>query len=530
MTEHDKDQPPVPARRRFLRDTAGLTVAGLGACTLAPGVAQAAAPAADADSAVDPAAALEAQTNRILRWAGPTPGKWVKPRNGIDHDVVIVGGGQSGLAIGYGLRRKGIERVEIIERSGPGEAGIWRSIARMKQLRTPKTMSGPEQGNVALGFRAWFETLNGPAAFDALDRIPRLVWADYLRWFETVTQARVRYKTRLLSIEPNGESLRLTIEEDGARRTATTRKLVLANGFAGAGGPNVPPVLRDLPSKVWAHSAQPIDFDALARKVVAVIGAGSSAFDVAATALEHGASEVHMFSRDPYINYVPAPPRPGAAAPVQDRGHATVTELYGDLPDDVRWRNFVSGERRVASVPLDSLQRAVAFPNFHLHLNSNWTAAAVDRSGRVAARVGGKTHRFDFVLAGTGYRIDLSAQPELASVHRSIALWRDRYRPSPGEESAAGALYPYLGPAFEFTPLDGSGADYLRNIHCFNLAASLSFGLPVGDIPSTVDHPRLVSAIEKDLFLADVDTEANRRYLQAPVAAPDTSAYEKALA
>jgi len=529
VTEHDKEQPPVPARRRFLRGTAGLTVAGLGAGTLVPNVAGAAAPAADADGVVCPDATLEAQTNRVLRWAGPAPGKWVKSRDGIEHDVVIVGGGQSGLAIGHGLRRKGIERVEIIDRSDPGEAGIWRSIARMKQLRTPKTMAGPKQGNTALGFRAWYETLNGPAAFDALDRIPRLVWADYLRWFETVTQARVRYRTRLLSIEPHGESLRLTIEEDGVRRSATTRKLVLANGFAGAGGPNTPPVLRELPSKVWAHSAQAIDFDAMARKVVAVIGAGSSAFDMAATALEHGASEVHMFSRDPYVNYAPAPPRAAAATPPPDRGHATLTELYGDLPDDVRWRNFVSGERRVASVPLDSLQRAVAFRNFHLHLNSNWTAATVDRSGKVAARVAGKTRRFDFVIAGTGYRIDLSAQPELAGVHRSIALWRDRYRPGPGEESAAGGLYPYLGPAFEFIPLEGSDAGYLRNIHCFNLAASLSFGLPVGDIPSTVDHPRLVSAIQKDLFLADVDTEANRRYLQAPAVAPDNSAYEKAV-
>ncbi len=32
-----------------------------------------------------------------------------------------------------------------------------------------------------------------------------------------------------------------------------------------------------------------------------------------------------------------------------------------------------------------------------------------------------------------------------------------------------------------------------RNIHCFNLAATSSFGVPVGDIPSAVDHPRSIA-------------------------------------
>jgi len=53
----------------------------------------------------------------------------------------------------------------------------------------------------------------------------------------------------------------------------------------------IPEPLRHLPSSLCAHAAQPIDFDHLRGKQVAVIGAGASAFDNAATALEAGAAE-----------------------------------------------------------------------------------------------------------------------------------------------------------------------------------------------------------------------------------------------
>jgi cation diffusion facilitator CzcD-associated flavoprotein CzcO len=197
----------------------------------------------------DAAATLDAQTRHVFRWAGRDPADWVRPRAGVDHNVVIVGGGQSGVAIAYGLRRKGVGRVEVIDQAEAGQAGIWRTIARMHQLRTPKNLAGPELGNPALGFRAWYETLNGPDAFDALDRIPRLAWADYLAWFQQTTGTTVRYRTRLLEIEPQGDVLRLHLESEGVRRVETTRKLVLANGYAGAGGPNVPDS-RALPTTV----------------------------------------------------------------------------------------------------------------------------------------------------------------------------------------------------------------------------------------------------------------------------------------
>jgi len=45
---------------------------------------------------------------RALRLHAARPDNWVPERSGIDHDVVVVGGGQSGAAIAFALRRAGI--------------------------------------------------------------------------------------------------------------------------------------------------------------------------------------------------------------------------------------------------------------------------------------------------------------------------------------------------------------------------------------------------------------------------------------
>jgi cation diffusion facilitator CzcD-associated flavoprotein CzcO len=529
-TETDRTPPSRIDRRRFFHGAAALTVSSLGAPAALAQVSpssSAAAPAAKATSEQ-----LEAQTRRALRWAGPAPADWVRARAGVDHNVVIVGGGQSGVAIAYGLRRKGVGRVDVIDQAAAGQAGIWRTIARMHQLRTPKTMQGPEGSNVALGFRAWFETQNGPEAFDALDRIPRLAWADYLTWFQQTTDTKVRYGTRLLEIEPQGDVLRLHLETEGAQRVETTRKLVLANGYAGAGGPNVPAFIRALPTNMWTHTTGRLPVETFKGKVIAVVGAGSSAFDAAGVALEAGAAEVHLFSRRAYIDYqAPAPTTPPAqpAAPPPDRGHANMLELTYELPDVVRWRNYLAGERRVASVPLDSLQRAVAFKGFRIHLNTSLENVAMASNGKITAKAGKKAMRFDHLIAGTGYRVDLPLQPELKRIHEHIALWRDRFKPGPGEESEAAASRPYLGAGFEFLPRAATGTEYLRNIHCFNLAAQLSFGIPVGDVPSTVDHPRLVSAIARDLYVENIDIDANKRFTNLPQVAPSSAPYERAV-
>jgi cation diffusion facilitator CzcD-associated flavoprotein CzcO len=293
----------------------------------------------------------------------------------------------------------------------------------------------------------------------------------------------------------------------------------------------VPAFIRALPANAWTHTTGDIPFAKMKGQVVGVVGAGSSAFDAAAVALESGAGEVHIFSRRSYIDYQgqPAGVAPPPPAPPPDRGYGNMLELSYELPEVVRWRNFLLGDRRVASVPLDSIQRAVAFKNFHIHLDSSLTDVSALGNGKVAGRVGSQRFRFDHLIAATGYRIDLAAQPELARIHEAIALWGDRFTPGPGEESEAGASHPYLGAGLEFLPRNGTDAPYLRNIHCFNLAGALSYGIPVGDVPSVVDQPRLVGAIARDLYVEGVDVAQHKRFIDAPLTAPSSAPYESAV-
>lgn len=506
-------------RRGVFRGAA--TLGGLSAAGLLLPAGAFRAQAAELRQSPETANALAEQTRKALRWAGPAPAEWVAPRAGVDHNVVVVGGGQTGVSISYWLGRKGVGQILTIDQAEPGQAGIWRTIARMRQLNSPKNASGPGQNNAALSFRGWYETINGPGAFDALDHVPRLIWADYLAWFQQVTDTQVRYRTRLLEIEPVGDILRLHLETEGVRRTETTRKLVLATGYLGGGGPNVPGIVRALPAHLWTHTSSPIAPKALTGKAVAVLGAGASAFDAAGAALEDGAAEVRLFSRDAFINYRSTPPPPNST-PILGLNYA--------LPDDVRWRNQLLRNRTVATVLPDELDRVVNSDRFYLHVNSPWSGAAVAGNGKVSVQSLGKTYQFDHVIAGTGYRTDVSTLPELSRIHGSIALWRDRYKPAPGEENIVGGYYPYLGAGFQFQPREGTGAGYLRHIYCFNPAARLSFDHSVSDVASNTLQPVLISAIAQDLFAEGIDVAASKRVLDAgPPPPPDPAAYQRAI-
>jgi hypothetical protein len=111
----------------------------------------------------------------------------------------------------------------------------------------------------------------------------------------------------------------------------------------------------------------------------------------------------------------------------------------------------------------------------------------------------------DFVICGTGVTVDHRLRPELAHFHDSIATWGDRYRPPPGEENERLARYPYLSPGYAFTERVPGAAPHLADIHCFNFAATLSFGPSGAAIrPMKYMVPKLVRSITRDLFRADI--------------------------
>ncbi|UGY17377.1 SidA/IucD/PvdA family monooxygenase [Bradyrhizobium septentrionale] len=344
-------------------------------------------------------------------------------------------------------------------------------------------------------------TRHGAAAYDALDRILRLDWAAYLDWYRKVTGVVVRYGTRLVRIEPAGDHLRLHLEQGGRTTVETTRKLVLATGFVGSGGAHIPEALRSLPKQFHAHTSEKIDFRALRGRSVAVVGSAASAFDAAAVALEAGARDVHLYARRETLASLPV---------IRIRGYPGAYDNYGALPDAVRWQQAIRFRRAGSTPPADAIARAVAFPNFHLHLGAPWQAVRQEGGRAVAVTPQGE-FAFDFAIAGTGYAVNLGAQTELRDFADEILLWRDRFTPRDDERDGALAAYPYLGLGHEYLEKRPGRAPFLKDIHVFNPAAFVSFGLPVGDVPSfRRDIPAVVARISRDLFLDDLPAHEAR--------------------
>ncbi|WP_439393875.1 FAD-dependent oxidoreductase [Bradyrhizobium sp. PMVTL-01] len=452
---------------------------------------------------------IDAVARETLRLIGPDPQNWVPDRHGVDHNVAIIGGGQSGSAFAFALRRAGIGRVTVIDAAqDAASSGPWLSSARMHRLRTPKSLPGPELGLPGLSFQAWYEARNGAAAYEAIDRISRIDWAAYLDWYRKTLGIEVRYRTKLLRIEPAADHLRLHLDVAGEARTETARKIILASGFPSNGGPSVPDVLsRNLPKQLYAHTLEAIDFGKLRDKSVAVLGSAASAFDAAAVALEAGAREVHLFARRDKIASEPV---------IRTRGYPGAYDNYGALPDAVRWHQAIRFRRAGSTPPPDAIVCAVKFPNFHLHLGAPWTSAKPFGRRLLATTPQGDI-AFDFVIAGTGYQVDLAKRAELAGFADAILLWRDRYTPNADEQDETLGAHPYLGAGHEFMEKEPGRAPHLRNIHVFNPAAFVSFGLPIGDVPSFKrDIPGVVARISRDLFLDDLPAHEAR--INGPIA------------
>lgn len=450
----------------------------------------------------DVADKADAQALKALSQLGAYPDNWVPAQVGIDHDVAIIGGGHTGSTFAFALRRVGISHFTVIDAAeNEAQSGVWLTRARMKKLRTPKALPGPELGVPALSFRAWYEANHGEEAYAAIGNIPRTDWAAYLDWYRRILAIPVRYRTRLREIEPADGHFRLHLTENGVDKVETARKIILGNGVAGNGAPYVPAALTGLPPELYAHTAHAIDFDALKGKTVAVIGGAASAFDAAAVALETGSAQVHLFARRPEIAAIPV---------IRPRIYPGAVANYHELPDADRWQlariYYLAG----STPPPDAIERVARLANFHLHLNAPWSAAHAD-NGQVVAIVGPQRLHFDFVIAGTGYAVDLRARPELARFADRVALWSDRYTPPDGEADESLARHPYLGAGYEYAEKVAGTAPFLKNIHVFNPAAFVSFGLPVGDVPSIpYGVPRIVRRISRDLFLADLDAHRLR--------------------
>lgn len=198
------------------------------------------------------------------------------------HAVVVVGGGQAGLSVGYHLQRLGVPFVILDARARVGDA--WRDRWDSLYLFTPRRYDG----------------LDGlPFPGVANDFPTKDEMADYLEAYATRFNLPVRTNTRVDRLTRDGDTY--TLEAGGKR--LTTKHVVVAMssyqrgitpGFAG----QLDPAITHLHSVDYLRPSQ------LPAGDVLVVGAGNSGAEIAVD-LARAGRRVWMSGRD--VGQIPFP-------------------------------------------------------------------------------------------------------------------------------------------------------------------------------------------------------------------------------
>jgi len=444
----------------------------------------------------DGLAAHEAAVVRDLALLGLPPAVWTAEPPGPDGapmaDVLVVGAGMLGIAAAAAARFKGIGRVVVLDRAAPGREGPWMTHARMEFLRSPKHLPGPCLGIPSLTFRAWFEARYGATAWEGLYKVLNPDWQDYLGWLQNVLGLGVRHGVEVARLRPHAGHVEAVLE-DGTSLHA--RRVVLATGRGGAGGLSMPDIVDpDLFPDRAVHSNGEYDIGRVQGRRVAVLGAGNSAWDHAAAALEAGALRVDMFARRTVLPQVN-----------KGRGSANVGffEGWAAWPPEKRWELLVYMHDLQSPPPHESVLRALKQPNLHVHLGM--PVRAIRRvSDGVSIETEAGVREADLLILGTGYAVDLAREPALAELLPHIALWADRYAPPPDLERTELGRFPWLGDDFSLTEREPGACPALSRVHLFNHGAAASVGQIASDIPGVnIAAQRLASHLAQHFARED---------------------------
>jgi putative flavoprotein involved in K+ transport len=183
----------------------------------------------------------------------------LQPQSGALLDVVVIGGGQAGLAMAWHLEQQGL-RFVVLD-AGPEVGHVWR--------------------------RRWDSlTLFTPAQYDALPGMPfpapadtyptKDPVADYLRAYADAFELPVRLDARVAHLSRTGHGF----EVRTANQTFSALQVVVATGPFQV--PFVPPAADSLdPSVTQVHSADYRNAQALPDGPVLVVGGGNSGLQIA---------------------------------------------------------------------------------------------------------------------------------------------------------------------------------------------------------------------------------------------------------
>ncbi|WP_020099335.1 NAD(P)/FAD-dependent oxidoreductase [Mycobacterium sp. 360MFTsu5.1] len=194
--------------------------------------------------------------------------------------VLVIGGGQGGIALGARLRQLGVPSIVVDKHERPGDQ--WRKRYKSLCLHDP----------------VWYDHLpylpfpaNWPV-FAPKDKV-----GDWLEFYTKVMEVPYWSRTECVSATYDSASGRWTVEvnRDGERLTLHPTQLVLATGMSGK--PSVPTLPgQDIFAGEQHHSSQHPGPDRYVGKKVVVVGSNNSAHDICKALYENGV-DVTMLQR-----------------------------------------------------------------------------------------------------------------------------------------------------------------------------------------------------------------------------------------
>ncbi len=197
--------------------------------------------------------------------------------------VVIIGGGQGGIALGARLKRLGAPTIIVDKNPRPGDS--WRNRYRSLVLHDP----------------VWYDHLpyipfpDHWPVFSPKDKI-----GDWLEMYVKVMELDYWNSTECLkaSFDPAASEWTVTVRREGRETTLRPRQLVFATGSYG------PPRNVEIPGQEifrgeQYHSSRHVTAAPYKDKRCIVVGGNTSAHDICADLWESGAASVTMIQRTP---------------------------------------------------------------------------------------------------------------------------------------------------------------------------------------------------------------------------------------
>lgn len=395
-------------------------------------------------------------------------------------EVIIIGAGPYGLSLAAHLRSLGVP-YRIFGRV----MSNWREkMPRGMLLKSDPYASNLDDPNAALTLREYYRGQGMPYDDEAI-RVPVENFIAYGEAFQRRFVPDVEQRM-VVALDRTAEGFAARLD-DG--EVAIGQKAVLAIGVSDF--PYVPPDLACIPNEFLSHASAHNDMAAFRGREVAIVGAGSSAVDLAALLHENGAS-VRLVFRRPELRFH-GRAQLGGARPLMERISAPNTgigpgwrnvfftqtpHLFRYLPRELRRGQvekthgpaggWFMRDRIVGKVPM---------------LGGLAPVGAEVRNGRMDLRLAGRdgaeqTIAVDHVIAATGYRIDLGKVAFIAEpLRRQIELIAKAPELSAQFETSVPGLH-VVGPAaaYSFGPVCRFvlGAGFTTPRLARHLAASVS--------------------------------------------------------